>query len=584
MERMLINATQPEELRVAIVQNNKLYDLDIEHAGPKKTKSNIYKAKVTRIEPSLGAAFVDYGAERQGFLPLKEVIPKYFKNSAKKKDKPTIVDALHPGQEIMVQVEKVERGAKGAALTTYISIAGCYLVLMPNNPKAGGVSRKIEGDDREDLKTFLDSLELPENAGVIIRTAGLGKNQELLAWDLEIIKNQWAAIEEAFNQKPPPFLIYQDSDIIIRSIRDNLRKDIADIVIDDHETYIKAKNYIQQVRPDFINKLKLYQDTIPLFTRFNIEHQIESAYQRELTLPSGGSIVIDKSEALYAIDINSAKSTKGGDIEETALNTNLESATEIARQLKIRDIGGLIVIDFIDMSYVKNQRTVENHFREAIKSDKARIQISKISKFGLLELSRQRLRPALSESSNIVCPTCDGIGTVRNNASLALSMIRVIEENALNSNTKQVVAQLPIEVATFILNEKRTSIAEIEKRLEVNITIIPNKYLNTPNYKIDCLQQENEQNKKASYTMVNKPAEKKQIQNEYKKQHDIPVVKELNVLNKSKIKKKGIFRNLINLIFGSKKTSPPPHKKKHYHRNTNKRNYNNRSNYKRNKS
>ncbi|NQY42742.1 MAG: Rne/Rng family ribonuclease [Legionellales bacterium] len=565
MERMLINATQPEELRVAIVQDNKLYDLDIEHSGPKKTKANIYKARVTRVEPSLGAAFVDYGAERQGFLPLKEIIPKYYKNSAKNKDKMTIVDAVHPGQEIMVQVEKVERGAKGAALTTYISIAGCYLVLMPNNPKAGGVSKKIEGEDREDLKAFLDSLDLPEKTGVIIRTAGLGKNQELLAWDLEIIKNQWLAIEEAFHQKPAPFLIYQDSDIVIRSIRDNLRKDITDIVIDDHETYTKAKNYIQQVRPDFINKLKLYQDTIPLFTRFNIEHQIESAHQRELNLPSGGSIVIDKSEALYAIDINSAKSTKGGDIEETALNTNLEAAAEIARQLKIRDIGGLIVIDFIDMSYVKNQRAVENHFREAIKSDKARIQIGKISKFGLLELSRQRLRPSLSEFSNIICPKCDGIGTVRNNASLALSMMRVIEENALNSNTKQVIAQLPIEIATFILNEKRTSIADIEKRLEVNITIIPNKYLNAPNYKIDCIQQDSDQNKKASYDMADKPADQHYVQNEYKKQHDIPLVKGLNILNKSKIKKKSIFSKIVKSIFG--KTPPPPthHKKKYHH-------------------
>lgn len=557
MERMLINATQPEEIRVAIVKDNKLADLDIEHAGPPKTKANIYKARVTRVEQSLGAAFVEYGAKRQGFLPLKEVSPIYYKDSSKNKDKPTIADVLTPGQEIMVQVEKVERGSKGAALTTFISIAGCYLVLMPNNPKAGGVSRRIEGDEREDLKNYLDSLDIPKNSGLIVRTAGHGKSSELLSWDLEIIKNQWHAIEQAFHQQPAPFLIYQDSDVIIRSIRDNLKKDISDIVIDDHEVYIKAKNYIQQVRPDFINKLKLYQDTIPLFTRFNIEQQIETAHQRELTLPSGGSIVIDKSEALYAIDINSAKSTKGGDIEETALNTNLEAATEIARQLKIRDIGGLIVIDFIDMSYVKNQRAVENHFKEVIKNDKARIQVGKISKFGLLELSRQRIRPALSEYSNIVCQRCDGIGTVRNTASLSLAMIRVIEEHALNNNTKQVIAQLPVDIATFILNEKRNSIEEIEKRLQVRVIIVPNKYLESPDYKIESVATEANDlpNQKASYDFVTSPpVDYSNIHvNDHK--NDTPAVKHIPI-PKSKSRDKGILRKFIKAIFGNKKPKP----------------------------
>lgn len=567
MDRMLINATQPEELRVAIVRNNLLYDLDVEHAGPKKTKANIYKAKVTRVEVSLGAAFVDYGAPKQGFLPLKEVSAHYYKAEGKKLDKPTIADVLEPGQEIMVQVDKIERGNKGAALTTYISIAGCYLVLMPNNPRSGGVSRRIEGEDRDELKATLDALKLPEGASVIVRTAGLGKSGDLLAWDLEVIKNQWNAINGAFKQKPAPFLIHQDGDIIVRSIRDNLRKDISDVVIDDEEVFAKAKSYIEQVRPDFLPKLQLYQDTIPLFTRFNIEHQIESAHQRELTLPSGSSIVVDKTEALYAVDINSAKATKGNDIEETALNTNLEAATEIARQLKIRDIGGLIVIDFIDMSQVKNQRAVENHFREVTRSDKARIQIGKISKFGLLELSRQRIRPALAEYSNVICPRCDGLGTVRNIGSLALSMLRIIEENALNSNTKQITAQLPVEVATFILNEKRSTLAEIEERLEVKLVILPNRYLETPNYKIESIQQDlNSLKQKASYEMVHKPQKAVELP-KAPPRGESPFIKEISIPKKQP-RPSSWYTKIWNKLFPAKvvpkKTNRRRTRKPHY--------------------
>jgi len=551
---MLINATQNEEIRVAIVKDNILQDLDIEFASPRKTKSNIYKAKVTRVEPSLGAAFIEYGSKKQGFLPLKEVAKRYYPAAAKELEKPTIADILSPGQEIMVQVEKIERGNKGAALTTYISIAGCYMVLMPYNPETGGISRRIEGEEREEMKALLENLELPKDTGAILRTAGLGKSVELLQWDLEIITNQWNAIENAYQQKKAPFLIYQDSDVIIRSIRDNLRKEVSEIIIDDSNVFSRARQYIEQIRPDFLEKLKLYQDTIPLFTRFNIEHQIESAHQREITLPSGGSIVIDKTEALYAVDINSAKATKGADLEETAYNTNMEASAEIARQIKIRDIGGLVVIDFIDMSQSKHQKEVENHFKDSIKNDKARIQIGKISKFGLLEFSRQRIRPALTEFSNIVCPRCDGFGTVRNTASLALSMLRIIEENALNDSVKQINIQLPVSIATYLLNEKRNLINQIEIKFEVNVVIIPNQYLDTPDYRLELINSDHNENAKLSYKLVEKPDNNLNIYSEDMTAQE-PAVKNVKLPNKAS-KPNAIVQWIKNLFaFKSKQRS-----------------------------
>ena len=484
MKRMLINATQKEELRVALVDGQRLFDLDIESPGHEQKKANIYKGKITRVEPSLEAAFVDYGAERHGFLPLKEIAREYFPADYIYQGRPNIRDIISEGQEVIVQVNKEERGNKGAALTTFVSLAGSYLVIMPNNPRAGGISRRIEGDERLELKDALSSLDVPEGVGLIVRTAGVGKSPEELQWDLKVLLHHWEAIKQASESRPAPFLIHQESDVIVRAIRDYLRRDIGEILIDSPKVYEKAKAHIKLVRPDFINRVKLYQGEVPLFSHYQIESQIESAFQREVRLPSGGSIVIDATEALTAIDINSARSTRGGDIEETALNTNLEAADEIARQLRLRDLGGLIVIDFIDMTPVRHQREVENRIRDAVRQDRARIQISRISRFGLLEMSRQRLSPSLGESSHHVCPRCQGTGKIRDNESLSLSILRLLEEEALKENTKQVHTIVPVQIASYLLNEKRKAIHSIEKRHDVDIIVVPNEAMETPNFSV----------------------------------------------------------------------------------------------------
>ncbi|EPL4122200.1 ribonuclease E [Citrobacter amalonaticus] len=486
MKRMLINATQQEELRVALVDGQRLYDLDIESPGHEQKKANIYKGKITRIEPSLEAAFVDYGAERHGFLPLKEIAREYFPANYNAHGRPNIKDVLREGQEVIVQIDKEERGNKGAALTTFISLAGSYLVLMPNNPRAGGISRRIEGDDRTELKEALASLELPDGMGLIVRTAGVGKSAEALQWDLSFRLKHWEAIQKAAESRPAPFLIHQESNVIVRAFRDYLRQDIGEILIDNPKVLELARQHIAALgRPDFSSKIKLYTGEIPLFSHYQIESQIESAFQREVRLPSGGSIVIDSTEALTAIDINSARATRGGDIEETAFNTNLEAADEIARQLRLRDLGGLIVIDFIDMTPVRHQRAVENRLREAVRQDRARIQISHISRFGLLEMSRQRLSPSLGESSHHVCPRCSGTGTVRDNESLSLSILRLIEEEALKENTQEVHAIVPVPIASYLLNEKRTAVNAIETRQDgVRCVIVPNDQMETPHYSV----------------------------------------------------------------------------------------------------
>ena len=486
MKRMLINATQPEELRVALVDGQKLYDFDIEVPSREQKKSNIYKGVISRVEPSLEAAFVNFGSERHGFLPFKEIQPNYIGQSADQEvSRRDIKENLKEGQEVIVQVEKEERGNKGAALTTYISLAGSYLVLMPNNPQAGGISRRIEGDTRTDMREVMSALQVPEGMGLIIRTAGGGKSVEELQWDLNYLLQLWEAIDRSAKEKPAPLLVFQESNVIIRALRDHLRGDIDEILIDHAGSFKLVKSFLQQVMPQFIDKARLYQDNVPLFNRYQIESQIEMAYAREVALPSGGAIVIDHSEALTAIDINSARATKGGDIEETALNTNLEAADEIARQLRLRDLGGLFVIDFIDMMASRNQRAVENRLRDAVKMDRARIQLGRISRFGLLEMSRQRLRPSLGESSLLTCPRCHGQGTIRSVESLALSVLRIIEEEAMKKNTGKVIAHLPVDSATYLLNEKRATVNDIEKRHNVSILVIPSKHLDTPAYEIE---------------------------------------------------------------------------------------------------
>jgi len=487
MKRMLINATQREELRVAIVEGQNLYDLDIEIPSKEQKKANIYKGRITRVEPSLEACFIDYGAERHGFLPLKEISRDYF-NSGVDHNKAGIRELLKEGQDVVVQVDKEERGTKGAALTTFISLAGRYLVLMPNNPRAGGVSRRIEGEDRQNLKDALDHLNLPEDMGLIVRTAGMGRDAEELQWDLDYLLQLWKAISEAAQSRPAPFLIYQESKLIIRALRDYLRGDIGEILIDHEELYNDAREFMQQVMPNNLRKLKLYKDTTPLFSRFQIESQIENAFERQVRLPSGGSIVIDHTEALTAIDINSSKATKGGDIEETAFNTNCEAAVEIARQLRIRDAGGLIVIDFIDMDSPRHQREVEEKLRDALKLDRARVQIGRISRFGLLEMSRQRLRPSLGEATQIVCPRCDGHARIRGVESLSLSALRLVEEHAMKENTGQVLVQAPATVANFLLNEKRKQLTEIEIRHDVAVIVVADDKLETPHLEIQRLR------------------------------------------------------------------------------------------------
>ena len=495
MKRMLFNATQAEELRVAIVDGQKLIDLDIESAAKEQRKSNIYKAVVTRVEPSLEACFVDYGTDRHGFLPFKEIARQYLKGGRRGGDdeegeggRGRIQDQIREGMELIVQVDKDERGNKGAALTTYISLAGRYLVLMPNNPRGGGVSRRVEGEDRNELRDAISQLEVPGGMSVIARTAGIGRTAEELQWDLNYLLQLWRAVEEAAKLQPGAYLIYQESSLVIRAIRDYYHPDIGEILIDTEPIFEQAQQFMSHVMPDNVHRVKLYKDDVPLFSRFQIEHQIETAYARQVPLPSGGAIVIDHTEALVAIDVNSARATKGGDIETTAFNTNLEAADELARQLRLRDLGGLIVVDFIDMESAKNQREVENRLRDALRYDRARIQLGKISRFGLMELSRQRLRPALAESAYIACPRCHGIGHIRGTESTALHILRILQEEAMKDNTAQVVAQVPVDVATFLLNEKRTDVLSIETRFKVNVLLVPNRHLETPNYKVDRLR------------------------------------------------------------------------------------------------
>ncbi len=508
---MLINASQSEELRVALVDGYKLYDFDIEIPSKEQKKSNIYKGIITHVEASLEAAFVNYGADKHGFLPFKEIAPLYRRPVASanaettgdgKPRRQSVKDLIRVGQEVIVQIEKEERGNKGAALTTYISLAGTYLVLMPNNPKAGGISRRIEGETRNELREAMGALEIPENMGLIVRTAGCGKNVEELQWDLNYLLQLWDAIDRSSTQQEAPFLVFQESNVIIRALRDHLRTNIDEILIDDPEAFQLVKSFLKQVIPDFLSKIRLYKDPVPLFNRYHIESQIEVAYNREVSLPSGGSIVIDHTEALTSIDINSARATKGSDIEETALTTNLEATDEIARQLRLRDLGGLFVIDFIDMSSIKHQRMVENQLREAIKIDRARIQTGRISRFGLLEMSRQRMRPSLGDSTQLTCPRCKGQGTIRNVESVALSVLRIIEEEAMKKGAEKIIAHLSIECAAFLLNEKRSAIERIENRLKVAIVVLPCKHLETPAYEIERIKERDFQEEKSSYSLI----------------------------------------------------------------------------------
>lgn len=569
MRRMLINATNHhEELRVALVDGQRLYDLDIELAGREQKKGNIYKGKVTRIEPSLEAAFVDYGAERHGFLPLKEVAREYMHN-APSRGRPTIKDALKEGQEIIVQIDKEERGNKGAALTTSISLAGSYLVLMPNNPRAGGISRRIEGEERAELKQVMSQLPVPNGMGCIVRTAGIGKSLEEIQYDFNYLIDTWNGIKQVAGTRPAPFLITQESDVITRAIRDYLRPDIGEIIIDRQEVYERVKTELQYQRPDFVNKVKLYRDEIPLFNRYQVESQIESAFQREVRLPSGGSVVFDQTEALLSIDINSARATKGGDIEETALHTNVEAAEEIARQLRLRDIGGLIVIDFIDMGPPRNQREVERVLKESVARDRARIQIGRISRFGLLEMSRQRLRPSLEESSQHVCPRCTGSGVIRGTDSLALSILRLMEDEAMKESTAEVQALVPVEVATFLLNEKRRKIEQIEKRQKVRLVVVPNPYLETPHYEVLRVKA-GETLEDASYSLIGDAPQIELVRSSTQAApaSDQPALKGVKPTTPppapskpAKKKKPGLLKRLWNALFGDDKDKKKKGKK-----------------------
>lgn len=559
MEKMLINAIQTEEVRVALIKDKQLFDLDIECPGEVKKKGNIYKAIVTRREPSLDAVFVEYGSKRQGFLPLKEIAPEYLSKNPDDfgDDKPPITSLIREGQELLIQVDKEERGSKGAALTTFITLAGCYLVLMPNNPRSGGISRRIEGDERDELRETLNALDLPEDMGLIIRTAGVGKSQEELQDDLSMLCNQWESIKHAYNTELAPSLIHQEGDVIIRSIRDNLRKSISEIIIDDQVSYIKAKQYIERVKPEFLPNLKLYNSSIPLFNFYMIESQIETAFQRQVMLPSGGALVIDRTEALVSIDVNSAKATGGADIEATAVNTNLEAANEIARQLRLRDLGGLVVIDFIDMSSSKNQREVENRLKEALQADRARIQVGRISRFGLLEMSRQRLRLSLGESAQEVCPRCEGRGTVRNIQSHGLSITRLIEEEALKEKTAEIQVQLPPEMATFIMNEKRAFIREIEKRHGVSVIIVANPYLHSPQYTITRLKEDNVGKiKKPSYSLIQQPELQITGKDKEATLQDEPAVKSFAEHQIAKHPQSSFIKRLWSSLFGSSVTTP----------------------------
>ena len=592
MKRMLINATQPEEMRVALVDGQKLYDLDIESTNRTQKKSNIYKGRVVRIEPSLEAAFVDYGGNRHGFLPLKEISHSLFKKKPEsgQRGRVNIKDAIDEGQEFIIQIEKEERGSKGAALTTMISLAGRYLVLMPNNPRSGGISRQIEGADRAEAREVMSQLDIPQNTALILRTAGIGKSKEELQWDTDYLTTLWEAIEKAGSERPAPFLIYQESEVIIRAIRDYLRTDIAEIWVDDKEVHRRSKEFMEQVMPHNLHKLKLYEEVDPLFTRYQIESQIESAFSREVRLPSGGSLVIDHTEAMISIDINSARATKGSDIEETALNTNLEAADEVARQLRLRDLGGLIVIDFIDMMVNKNQREVENRMKDCLRVDRARVQVGKISRFGLLEMSRQRLRPSLGESRHLPCPRCDGQGTIRDIESLSLAILRIIEEEAMKDSTAKVIVNLPVSAATFLLNEKRQPISDLQQRLDVDIVIIPSPAMETPQYQVlrVPLSKANEtQHQQASYSLI------AEIENDVKgiglRTHktvvEQPVVQQIiPVAPQSKtVKNAGLISRIIKSLFGSskeekKETEKPGNNTRNNYRSSRNRNIQNRGN------
>ncbi len=572
MKRMLINATQPEELRVALVDGQWLYDLDIENRNREQKKSNIYKGRITRVEPSLEAAFVDYGAERHGFLPLKEISREYFtKNSGDSDGRIKIKDVLKEGTEVIVQIDKEERGNKGAALTTFISLAGRYLVLMPNNPRAGGISRRIEGEDRAELKDALGEVEVPNGMGVIIRTAGVGRSSEELQWDLNYLLQLWESIATAAKTSPAPAFLFQESNVIIRAIRDYLRQDVGEVIVDNKEAFDLAAGFIQQVMPNYRSKVKLYQDDIPLFNRYQIESQIETAFQREVKLPSGGSIVIDATEALVAIDINSSRATKGGDIEETALQTNLEAADEIARQLRLRDMGGLIVIDFIDMQPVRNQREVENRVRDALMMDRARVQIGRISRFGLMEMSRQRLRPSLGETHSKICPRCDGVGNIRGTRSLALSILRLVEDEAQKERSAEIRAICPVSVATYLLNEKRKTISSIESRNNTRVVIVPSAELMTPHFEVQRLRDDDEGTLETSYKIVAHTDEAKADEEDFKAKPfnaPKPLVQPSSPSQPAPepAKKPGLLSRLIgsiSSIFGGEKSEETKGKREH---------------------
>ena len=618
MKRILINATQKEEVRVALVDGQRLDNFDIEISSRKQTKSNIYKGIITRVEPSLEAAFVDYGAKRHGFLPLKDISRQYFQEVKKpdneknkeqadadgnnkkpyKKPRFNIKEVIKEGQEVIVQIDKEERGNKGAALNTFISLAGRYLVLMPNNPRAGGVSRRIEGEERTEARDAMRQLEIPKGMGVILRTAGLGKGPEELNWDLQYLLQLWSAITRASDECQAPLLVYQENNVILRTIRDYLRVDINEILIDKVSVFNDAVEFMRHVMPHHMEKVKLYEDTVPLFTRYQIETQIESAFQREVRLPSGGAIVIDHTEALLSVDVNSARSTKGGDIEETALNTNLEAVDEVARQLRLRDLGGLVVIDFIDMLNHRNQRDVENRMREILKIDRARVQVGRISRFGLMEMSRQRLRPSLGDSSQIPCPRCEGQGSIRNVESLAFSILRLIEEEAMKGKAMKVVAQMPVSVATFLLNEKRQAVFDIESRQNINIMLIPNPQMETPQFEIQRVRQDEPADNIRSYNKTTK-VEKNTEYVPHQHGNTInaePAVKGITpatpapapTYKKAKPKSDGFFSKLWAKLFGKaepekKPTKKPYRGKKNNYRHNNRNRNNNNKNYQRNR-
>ena len=564
MKRMLFNATHAEELRVAIVDGQRLVDLDIEIAGKEQRKSNIYKGVITRIEPSLEAAFVDYGSERHGFLPFKEVNRSFFQNPDADPTRVRIQDALREGQELIVQVDKDERGNKGAALTTFISLAGRYLVLMPNNPRGGGVSRRIEGEDRTELRDTILQLDVPPGMSIIARTAGIGRSAEELTWDLNYLMQLWRAIESAAKQQGGAFLIYQEGSLVIRAIRDYFHQEIGEILIDTESIYEQARQFMGHVMPQNVNRVKMYKDDVPLFSRFQIEHQIETAYSRQVPLPSGGAVVIDHTEALVSVDVNSARATRGADIEETALRTNLEAADEIARQLRLRDLGGLVVIDFIDMESARNQRDVENRLRDALKYDRARVQTGKISRFGLLELSRQRLQTSLGETSHIACPRCHGTGHIRSIESSALHILRILQEEAMKENTAALHAQVPVDVATYLLNEKRNEFHSIETRLKVNVLLIPNVNLQTPNYSVTRLRHDELNQSEAvqpSYRMVDvatEVAEPAATVPKPEPQRPQAAVQGITPAQPAPMRRKEPKRSILEQIFGWLTREPEP--------------------------